>query len=307
MRPVFSMDWWVGCARLQLKQDSGQDSGDAGVVRPSAPPWQPAGDAIDTRVPRRTHRAQQRAGPRGSMRPSAHREEQGCLSARMATDIVGRGPALAGAMPQRLPKPDAKAEYRHRTTSGLLLAPRRPVEARWRPHSLQPSSPLLSRCYSGHSAALALPHWRTARPPALLPTPRSMIPGSLTDYSRHLHHCRSPPPSERHPVHPSPLARNQVEPRTTAAEWEHVWSACTIHSPCPPWFPLLLRILLPQLLTAPVHLVLPEEHSPVSRPDHPQYLCSILGLLSIYVQPSPSCLSTDGLPPAPFWDLASGV
>jgi hypothetical protein len=100
MRPVFSMYWWVGRARLQLEQDSGlrrrwSRSSTRTAGARSAMGRQQV-DAIDTRVPRCTHRAQQRAGPHGSMRPQRTRGGAR-LSARMSTDIVGRCPAWAGA------------------------------------------------------------------------------------------------------------------------------------------------------------------------------------------------------------------
>jgi hypothetical protein len=155
---------------------------------------------------------------------------------------VDRSSALAGATASVPAEAgDERAEAHAPKKRRGWLASRRPVVDSGDHTAPRPRRILISRCYSGHS------------PPAPSPTPRSMIPGSLTDYGRHLHHCsckRSPPPSERQPVHPDPLARNQVEPRTTAAEWKHVWSVCTSSPTCSVSVSAAVaHLTCPQLLT----------------------------------------------------------
>jgi hypothetical protein len=158
----FSMYWWVACADLSWSKIQGRSSRSSAGIALGRPAFDGQQQAPDTRVLRCTHRSR-RVGPRGSMRPQTRGDEQGCLRGcvvvcRYRTDIVGRSPALAGTTATA----PAEAGRESRTTSGLLLAPRRPANAR--DHRAQPSSPSAIALLFWAQWLPARTHWRTPSP-----------------------------------------------------------------------------------------------------------------------------------------------
>jgi hypothetical protein len=142
-----------------------------------------------------------------------------------------------------------------------------------------------------------------------------MIPGSLTQTTAAIFTLRFlgavPSTALAQAInHPGRLARSSIALRTTAAEQKHASSE--IHLLTTPVLVRLrcncIRDQLNILFRTQWPLLDPEQHNspPQSRPSHHAGPLNPLACRTIYVQPSPSCLPTDGLPLASF-GLLRGV